>query len=326
LLGVPAVWRGRLVGVGRPCCPEPTAQAVQVGQADRRHDLGCVLGQPAVADLGGAELPLDVAERVFGPRPDARVPPVALLPANRERRAEAAPGLVLVLDAPCRARAVRRLPLRRRGACRLHLDRRHPQGRLWQHSGLQRKLPTTDIAEERLIFSIGGNSFRLIAVAFRTVRVHYRKFVEHTWIVTGLPLRPSMSIDVKPIRPAAVDRACAWESEVALTAGALPGTTAFDRVDILIALPAACDVEYDPVEWSGDPIVNLVAYMELRDFGEAGLARMARSRRRVSDLPSRRRCMSLPIAGAIVAAWGIAAEALIRPKAPAASGDTKAAA
>src|SRR6266849_6124813 len=75
------------------CRRQPCAQSIQVRQADQHHHLSGVLGQPAVAQLGVAELPLDDAEEMLDPRPDGRIPPVAFLLAAGKRCPEAAPGL-----------------------------------------------------------------------------------------------------------------------------------------------------------------------------------------------------------------------------------------
>jgi hypothetical protein len=63
------------------CRRQPSAQSIQVRQADQCHHLRGVLGQPAVAHLGVAELPLDDAEEMLDPRPNGRIPAATDIPA-----------------------------------------------------------------------------------------------------------------------------------------------------------------------------------------------------------------------------------------------------
>jgi hypothetical protein len=74
---------------------QPPAQSIQVRQADQHHYLGGVLGQPAIAHFGVAELQLDDAEEMLDTRPDPRIHAVAFLLAAGEPRPEAALGLGL---------------------------------------------------------------------------------------------------------------------------------------------------------------------------------------------------------------------------------------
>jgi HTH-type transcriptional regulator/antitoxin HigA len=93
-----------------------------------------------------------------------------------------------------------------------------------------------------------------------------------------------------------------------------PGTLAADRFDLL----ALVIEDYERKRWPIDPPdpVDAVRWrMQTGGFTQADLGRLIGSRQRASDILSRRRRLTLQMAWKLHRAWGIPAEALIRPPA-----------
>jgi HTH-type transcriptional regulator/antitoxin HigA len=93
------------------------------------------------------------------------------------------------------------------------------------------------------------------------------------------------------------------------------GSPAADRFDLL----ALVIEDYERKNWPIDPPnpVDAIRYrMEAGGFTQADLGRLLGSRQRASDILSRKRRLTMPMAWKLYREWDIPAEALIRPRTP----------
>jgi HTH-type transcriptional regulator/antitoxin HigA len=91
-----------------------------------------------------------------------------------------------------------------------------------------------------------------------------------------------------------------------------PGTPAADRFDLLALVIEDYEKRRWPIE-PPDPVDAVRWRMQTGGFTQADLGRLIGSRQRASDILSRRRRLTLQMAWKLHRAWGIPAEALIRP-------------
>jgi HTH-type transcriptional regulator / antitoxin HigA len=119
-----------------------------------------------------------------------------------------------------------------------------------------------------------------------------------------------MTREIKPIRNdhdhaealAAIEGL--WQAE--------PGTSEHDRLEVLAMLVDDYESRRWPIE-SGDP-VDLIRYvMEQRDLTRKDLEAALGSRARVSEILNRRRPLTMKMAWRLHRAFGIPADALIKP-------------
>jgi HTH-type transcriptional regulator / antitoxin HigA len=118
-----------------------------------------------------------------------------------------------------------------------------------------------------------------------------------------------MTPEIRPIRNDA-DHAAALAAIEGLWQAA-PGTPEHDRLEVLAML-----VDYESRRWpieSADP-VDLIRYvMEQRGLSRKDLEAALGSRARVSEILNRRRPLTMKMAWRLHEAFGIPADALIRP-------------
>ena len=99
-------------------------------------------------------------------------------------------------------------------------------------------------------------------------------------------------MDIRPIRTKADYRAAlkaverAWDAE--------PGTAAGDRVEVLVTLIEAYEARHFPIP-APDPIAAIAFMMEQKGLARRDLEPAIGSRRRVSEVLSRRRPLTLPM-------------------------------
>jgi HTH-type transcriptional regulator/antitoxin HigA len=120
---------------------------------------------------------------------------------------------------------------------------------------------------------------------------------------------------VRPVRSEADYDAALIEIERYFDKPPKPGTPAADRFDLL----ALVIEDYERKNWPIDPPnpVDAIRYrMETGGFTQADLGRLLGSRQRASDVLSRKRRLTMPMAWKLYREWDIPAEALIRPRAP----------
>jgi HTH-type transcriptional regulator/antitoxin HigA len=93
-----------------------------------------------------------------------------------------------------------------------------------------------------------------------------------------------------------------------------PGTPDADRFDLLVLVVEDYENRRWPIE-PPDPVDAIRYRMETGNFSQADLGRLIGSRQRASDILTRKRRLTMPMAWALHRKWGIPAEALIRPPA-----------
>jgi len=89
-------------------------------------------------------------------------------------------------------------------------------------------------------------------------------------------------------------------------------TPAADRFDLLAAVIEAYEAKRWPIE-PADPIDAIRYRMETAGYTQADLAEVLGSRPRASEIMSRKRALTMPMAYKLHREWDIPAEALIRP-------------
>ena len=115
---------------------------------------------------------------------------------------------------------------------------------------------------------------------------------------------------LRPIKTAADYRAALAEIERLFEAR--PGTPAGDRLDILTTLVEAYEEEHWPLP-SPDPVEAIRYTMESRGLTGDDLVPVLGSRRKVQDVLTRKRPLSLDMVRRLHAALGISADVLIQP-------------
>jgi HTH-type transcriptional regulator/antitoxin HigA len=116
-----------------------------------------------------------------------------------------------------------------------------------------------------------------------------------------------MTAEIKPLRNDA-DHADALAAIEGLWQAA-PGTPEHDRLEVLAMLVD----DYENRRWSIQP-VDLIRYvMEQRGLSRKDLEAALGSRARVSEILNRRRPLTMKMAWRLHEAFGIPADALIRP-------------
>lgn len=118
--------------------------------------------------------------------------------------------------------------------------------------------------------------------------------------------------NIRPIRTEAdYDWAIAevtkyFESEPAL------GTPEADRFKVLLDLIEAYEDKHYPIE-APDPVALIANYLETSGKRQADLAQLIGSKSRASEIMRRKRRLSIEHVHAIVSAWPLPAEALVKP-------------
>jgi HTH-type transcriptional regulator/antitoxin HigA len=118
---------------------------------------------------------------------------------------------------------------------------------------------------------------------------------------------------IRPLRSDAEHRAALTEIERYFEREPKPGTAAADRFDLLALVIEDYERKRWPIE-PPDPVDAVRWRMQTGGFTQADLGRLIGSRQRASDILSRRRRLTMQMAWKLHRAWGIPAEALIRPK------------
>jgi HTH-type transcriptional regulator/antitoxin HigA len=119
-----------------------------------------------------------------------------------------------------------------------------------------------------------------------------------------------MTREIKPIRTDA-DHAAALAAIESLWQAA-PGTPEHDRLEILAMLVDDYESRRWPIE-PADPVDLITYLMEQRGLTRKDLEAAIGSRARVSEILNRRRPLTMKMAWRLHEAFGIPADALIRP-------------
>jgi len=117
---------------------------------------------------------------------------------------------------------------------------------------------------------------------------------------------------IRPLRNEADYDAALAEIERYFDKAPKPGTPAADRFDLLALVIEDYERKYWPIEPS-NPVDAIRYRMETGGYTQADLGRLLGSRQRASDVLSRKRRLTIPMAWKLHREWGIPAEALIRP-------------
>jgi HTH-type transcriptional regulator/antitoxin HigA len=120
---------------------------------------------------------------------------------------------------------------------------------------------------------------------------------------------------IRPLRSEADYDAALIEIERYFDKPPKAGSPAADRFDLL----ALVIEDYERKNWPIDPPnpVDAIRYrMETGGFTQADLGRLLGSRQRASDILSRKRRLTMPMAWKLYREWDVPAEALIRPRTP----------
>ena len=117
---------------------------------------------------------------------------------------------------------------------------------------------------------------------------------------------------IRPLRSDAAHRRALAEIERYFEREPKPGTAAADRFDLLALVIEDYEKKRWPIE-PPDPVDAIRYRMETGGFTQADLGRLIGSRQRASDILRRRRRLTMQMAWKLHRAWGIPAEALIRP-------------
>jgi HTH-type transcriptional regulator/antitoxin HigA len=164
------------------------------------------------------------------------------------------------------------------------------------------------IADNRLMFDLSGNKYRLIVhVAYPFGRVLVKFIGTHREI---RPYRPGDRSMNRPLRSEA-------DYDEALRAIARyfedeprPGTPEADAFDLLALLIADYERRHWPID-PPDPVDAIRYRMETAGYSQADLGRLLGSRQRASDILQRKRRLTMRMAAKLHREWGIPAEALL---------------
>jgi HTH-type transcriptional regulator/antitoxin HigA len=117
-------------------------------------------------------------------------------------------------------------------------------------------------------------------------------------------------MEIRPIKTKADYRAALKEAERLWDAE--PGTSAGDRVDILVTLIEAYEAKHYAIP-APDPIAAILFMMEQKGLSRRDLEPAIGSRGRVSEILTRKRPLTLPMVRALSALLDIPAEILVQP-------------
>lgn len=116
-------------------------------------------------------------------------------------------------------------------------------------------------------------------------------------------------MEIKPIRSEADYQAALKEIEKLMDSQ--PGTSAGDRMEVLVTLVEAYEEKHFPIPEPDDPVQVLEYYMESRGLTRSDLITYLGSKERVSEVLNRKRGLSLQMIRQLHTGLGIPAELLI---------------
>ena len=117
-------------------------------------------------------------------------------------------------------------------------------------------------------------------------------------------------MQIRPVKTRADHRAALKEIERLIDA--TRGTSAGDRLDVLVTLVEHYESQQEPIA-PPHPVEALLYYMESRGLSRRDLEPYLGSRARVAEVLNRRRPLTIEMIRKLHAGLGISAEVLIRP-------------
>jgi HTH-type transcriptional regulator / antitoxin HigA len=118
------------------------------------------------------------------------------------------------------------------------------------------------------------------------------------------------TMEIRPIRTKADYRAALKEVERLWDAA--PGTSAGDRIDVLVTLIEAYEAKHHPIP-APAPIAAIEFMMEQKGLTRRDLEPAIGSRGRVSEVLTRKRPLTLPMVRALSALLEIPTDVLVQP-------------
>ena len=167
------------------------------------------------------------------------------------------------------------------------------------------------VGNDRVIFNIGGNRYRLIVRFNYARRIGYVRFLgTHAEYdeIDALSVQ-EVGMTVKPIKSEADYDAALARIDDLMDAG--PDTPEADEFEVLATLVEAYEAIRWPIEDS-DPISLIEHVMEGRGLRQKDLAAVIGSQPHASEVLNRRRPLTLPMIRALSAEWGLPADILVQ--------------
>ena len=167
------------------------------------------------------------------------------------------------------------------------------------------------VGNDRVIFNIGGNRYRLIVRFNYARRIGYVRFLgTHAEYdeIDALSVQ-EVGMTVKPIKSEADYDAALARIDDLMDAG--PDPPEADECEVLATLVEAYEVIRWPIEDS-DPISLIEHVMEGRGLRQKDLAAVIGSQPHASEVLNRRRPLTLPMIRALSAEWGLPADILVQ--------------
>ncbi len=167
------------------------------------------------------------------------------------------------------------------------------------------------VGNDRVVFNVGGNRYRLVVRFDFTHRIGFVRFVgTHTEYDAVYASRvQEFNMNIKPINSEA-------DYDEALTViddlmGAAPDTSKSEKLEVLVTLVEAYEAERWTIE-PPDPISAIEHVMEARSLRQKDLAALIGSQSRASEVLNRRRPLTLPMIRALSIEWNLPADVLVR--------------
>lgn len=167
------------------------------------------------------------------------------------------------------------------------------------------------VGNDRVVFNIGGNRYRLIVRFNYARRIGYVRFLgTHAEYdaIDALSVQ-EVGMIVKPIKSEAdYDTALA---RIDALMDVESDTPEADEFEVLVTLVEAYEAIRWPIE-DPDPISLIEHVMEARGLRQKDLAAVIGSQPHASEVLNRRRPLTLPMIRALSAEWGLPADVLVQ--------------
>lgn len=168
------------------------------------------------------------------------------------------------------------------------------------------------VANNRVIFNIKGNKYRLVAIINYDFSIVYIRFVRTHKDYNNIDAATIWG-DIMNIKPVKTDSDYTEAlQEVESLMGAKINTPEGDKLDVLVTLIESYEKKHHPI-LPPEPVEAIIHHMESQGLSRKDLEPVLGSRARVSEILSRKRSLSLNMIRKIQKNLGISAEILIKP-------------